>query len=102
MEDKRFNRDTEKFIKNMEKVLKNNCFENEIQDNSDLLKTVVEGHWKYYPRKEWMKFKDLEKFLKWFKDSTHDSQRLILDNVINKLSKKEILEEEIDLSDIPF
>lgn len=92
--EKRFNRDVKAFIAGLEKVLENNLFEEIIQNNEDLINCLVLSDYTYYTFN--MQREVVQNFLFWFKQFSVESQILILNNLIYKISNKE-LSMEIDL-----
>lgn len=85
-----FNNNPEIFIQKLEEVVRNNLFEDEIQNKSDLLNTLVLSPYKYHPNIK-VPCSVVHDFLSWFKDSTFDSQKIILSNLITKLSTIKIV-----------
>ena len=84
------------FTSQLEKVLQVNCFENEIQDNRDIIRCVVTGGYRYN-RTPLMSCNVAQAFLEWFKKSSQQSQQLILNNIISKLSAIGVKESEPEL-----
>ena len=95
--EKKFNFDISYFVSKLEKVLVDNCFEDKIQDNSELIRSVVIGGYSYSP-KQFIYCAVIKEFVEWFKNATPQSQKLIFNNIITKLSMKKI---RIDV-DVPF
>lgn len=91
---------TEKiFISKLEKVLRENMFEDYVQNNSALIDCVVQGGgYSFYGEQEIVKVDDLKKFIEWFKCHNGESREIIVANIINKLNKIKIIEEY----DVPF
>lgn len=97
LEERKFNHDTSRLIEKLEKVLKDNCFEHIVQENSEIIECIVSGRFKYMPN-EAISCADVYKFLNWFKGSTSQSQQLIISNLISKLSRIRVeIEEDYDL-----
>jgi len=94
--ERKFNYDSGMFIFNLEKVLRNNIFEDVIQRNSDVIRCIVTGAYRYKDSVD-IPCPVVKHFLDWFKASTPQSQNLILANIITKLSSINIEEEEPEL-----
>lgn len=82
----------------MEDVVKNNLFEDKIQNNGDLISTLVLSSYRYNLRVS-VSCKVVYDFLDWFKTSTVISQKIILSNLITKLSTIDI---DYTWEDLPF
>lgn len=98
-DERKFNYDTDVLLTKLEKVLRDNCFEDIIQKNNDVISCIVTGGYKYNKRSE-IKYKDVKSFYDWYKGSTKQSQKLILTNIISKLSLISIVNSSND--DLPF
>lgn len=98
VDEKKFNYDIDLFITLLKRALSNNHFEDYIQKNSDVIGSIILGGYKYSPKTR-IACSDVRDFLNWFEHSSTDSKQLILNNLILKLSNKNIIESE---SDIPF
>lgn len=85
-----FNSNPEVFIQKLEEVIKNNLFEDEIQNKNDLANTVILSSYKYHPNIK-VSCSIVRDFLSWFKASTLDSQKIILSNLITKLSTIKVI-----------
>lgn len=96
IDERKFNYDNDLFITTIEKVLRNNCFEDIIQQNADVIKSVVTGAFGY-SNSVAINCSTVKGFLEWFKNSNTQSQKLILNNIILKLSSIPIKESEPDL-----
>jgi serine/threonine protein kinase len=83
--EKRFNHDVIKFIKRLNDVIIENCFEDVIQDNSDLISTIVACAYRYNPTKE-IECDTIREFKEWICVLSPASQQLVLNNIIAKLS----------------
>lgn len=94
--EQKFNYDTGVFVTKLEKALRDNLFEDVIQKNADVINSIVTGAYNYdnYVNIPNSVVKD---FLNWFKTSTSQSQKLILTNIISKLSAIPIEESNPDL-----
>lgn len=95
----KYNRNTQNFIYKLESALEENMFEDYIQNNAQIIECIVMSGFRCrtdiaipcYVVKD---------FLMWFKRSTKDSQKLILRNIIVKLSTIKVVF-EID-EELPF
>ena len=94
----KFNANPEVFIQKLEGVVGNNLFENEVQDKKELINCIVLSGCKYYTNVN-VSCEVVCDFLNWFKQSTYESQKIILSNIIVKLS---LIEIEYDFSELPF
>jgi len=94
----KFNTDYNIFISKLEEVLNNNIFEKYIQKNNDVINTLVIGNYKYIVRQEIL-VSDVLNFVDWIKKSDTYKQKIILSNLINKLSNIDII---YDDDDLPF
>lgn len=97
--EKKFNLDIPIFISAIERCLANNIFEDEIQNQAELLKSIIISNFTYAPSYV-IKTNVVKKFIDWFKTSTEQSQKLIINNLITKLSQIAI--EYDSYEDIPF
>lgn len=97
-DEQKFIHDTDIFISRLEKALRDNLFEEVIHKNADIINSVVSGGYRYNEHVG-IPCSVVKDFLDWFKKSTAQSQKLILANIISKLSVINIIEEE---SEIPF
>jgi serine/threonine-protein kinase len=100
IDERKFNRDTEKFLSKLEQILRDNSFENEIQNNSDLLGSIITSNYRFNSENHLSCIK-LKVFLDWYKKTTKQSQQLILNNIISKLS---VIRMEVSdfIDNIPF
>jgi len=94
--EQKFNYDTDIFITKLEKVLRDNLFEDVIQKNADVISSIVISSY-HYDNRVGIPCSTVANFLNWFKRSTHQSQKLILTNIIYKLSVVSVIAEEQDL-----
>lgn len=95
----KYNHDTQIFISKLESALEENMFENYIQNNAQIIGSIVTGGYRYRTDIKipcWV----VKDFLIWFKKTTKDSQKLILRNIIVKLSIIKVVF-EID-EELPF
>lgn len=86
--EKNFITDTGVFIANLERVKRDNIFENSVQNSSDLVGTIVVEPYKN--NNIYISVEIIDRFIKWFKSADKSTQKLILNNIILKLSIKEI------------
>jgi serine/threonine-protein kinase len=95
-DEQKFNYDPEMFISKLEKALRDNLFEDVIQKNADVINSVVSGGYRYNNHID-IPCSTVKDFLDWFKVSTPQSQKLILTNLISKLSTIDVVEKEPEL-----
>lgn len=86
----------ETVIIKLENVLELNLFEDYIQNNSDVISSIVSGNYRYRPGKD-ISCQDVRLFLDWYKALSDSSRRLVLRNIISKLSLIEIVVTEEEL-----
>lgn len=98
IDEKKFNSDSSIFITRLEKALKNNLFEDNIQKNSDVIGGIVSGGYRYDNTVN-ISCEVVKNFLEWFKKSTPESQNLIMSNLISKISVIRVHE---TMPDLPF
>lgn len=97
-EESEFNYSVEEFEKRLLNLLRVNCFEDYIQQNDQLIETVVSGSFRYRPSKTVrVKCNIVARFQKWFLSMTPDSKKLVLYNIISKLSDIPVEEPEPEL-----
>lgn len=89
--------DPEMFINNLRHAVQNNIFEDKIQNNKDVINSVVYCAYSYNPMLK-IPCIVVKDFLKWFEESTTTSQNMILSNFISKLSAIRLTLDE----DLPF
>lgn len=77
--------DIKEFKDNIHTVIQRNCFENIIQNPSDLVSVVVKGNFKFHTNRE-ISCEVVTAFEKWYESLSEDWQRLVLNNIIAKLS----------------
>jgi len=94
----RFINEPEVFIQKLENVVKNNLFEDYIQNNNEVIKCIVLNSYRYYPKTD-IPCTVVSDFLEWFKNSTSESQKIILSNINSKLSTVDTV---IGYEDLPF
>lgn len=73
-----------------------NLFETVIQKNADVIGSVVDSRYLYNNRVD-IPNAIVRKFLDWFRASTPQSQALVLNNFISKISNIKIVEPEPEL-----
>ena len=86
------------FTKKLEEVIKKNCFEYYIQDNSDLISTVVSCGYRFNPTID-IELNTVREFKRWYESLVTESKQLVLNNIVSKLSK--VREDIVDI-DLPF
>ena len=96
IDEPRFNTDVASFITKLKSALSNNLFESFVQNNSDVISSVVTCGYRYDNNVD-IETKTVKDFLDWFQSSTMDSQRLILTNFISKISRIKVEQKEDDL-----
>ena len=92
----KFVTDISDFIARMKKVLKNNMFEDIIQNNADFISCIVLCGYNYKTHVE-IPCEVVRNFLAWFESATPQSQDLILANLVSKLSTIRYEEPEPEL-----
>lgn len=96
IDEKKFNYDTDLFVAKLEKALRDNLFEDVIHKNADVISSIVTGAYNYNNHVG-IPCSVIKDFLDWFKVSTSYSQKLILTNIIYKLSTVAVVEKEPEL-----
>lgn len=86
----------EEFKDNLHNVIQKNCFEDTVQDTSDIVTILVKGKYRFFPNRN-IPCATLISFEKWFLALSLESQRLVFNNLIAKISIKEISEPEEEL-----
>ncbi|HOJ11794.1 MAG TPA: protein kinase family protein [Clostridiales bacterium] len=94
--EQKFNYDADMFIAKLEKALRHNLFEDSIQKNADVISSIVTSAYRYNNKVD-IPCHVVKNFLDWFGSSTTQSQKLILANIISKLSIINVEEEEPEL-----
>lgn len=97
--ERKFNTDVTLFISAIERCLSNNLFEDTIQNSADLLNSIIISGFSYSTRNQ-IETEVVRKFISWFKNTTKQSQKLIINNLITKLSSIQINYQYPE--DIPF
>lgn len=96
MKEPRFNTDITVFISKLNNALTINLFETYIQKNADVISSVVECGYSYNNNID-ISTETVKRFLGWFRASTPQSQQLILNNFISKISGIKVEEPEPEL-----
>lgn len=96
MSEPRFNTDCAIFISRLEKALTTNLFETMIQKNADVISSVVDCGYRYNNGVN-IPNETVGKFLDWFRAATPQSQALVLNNFIAKISNIKVVEPEPEL-----
>ena len=97
-ESRTFVTDIKEFKDNITAVIQRNCFENIVQNPNDLVSIVVKGNYKFYTQRE-ISCEVVTAFEKWYNSLSEDWQRLVLNNIIAKLSVVKI---EYADDELPF
>lgn len=97
-ESRTFVTDIKEFKDNIHAIIKRNCFENIVQNPNDLVSIVVKGNYKFYTQRE-IPCEVVTAFEKWYASLSEDWQRLVLNNIIAKLSVVKI---EYADDELPF
>lgn len=97
-ESRTFVTDIKEFMDNIHAVIQRNCFENIVQNPNDLVSIVVKGNYKFYTQRE-ISCEVVTAFEKWYNSLSEDWQRLVLNNIIAKLSVVKI---EYADDELPF
>lgn len=90
--------DTNDFISNIENILRNNRFEDKISCKDEVINSILLSSYDSDPSSE-ISTSDLTEFYNWFIYMGKSEQQLILNNIINKLSRKPV---EISDEFLPF
>lgn len=96
MEGPRFNTDINTFISKLNTAISTNLFEHMIQRNSDVISSIVACGYRFDNNVR-ITTNSVKRFLKWFQSSTPQSQALILNNFISKISKIPVKEPDDEL-----
>lgn len=97
--EKSFETNIDSIIEKLSAIIKENSFEEYIQLNYSLIRVFVRSNFSYFPQEN-ISCDTVVNFYKWFIELSKEYQRLVIDNLILKLSKKEIKEEDEDR--LPF
>ena len=90
--------DVDEFYKGILAVIRNNCFEDYVQNNQDLAMVIVRQGFKYYPQKRF-RCSTITKFKDWFDTLVPDDKRLVLNNLISKIATLPV---DTPIPDLPF
>lgn len=96
IDEQKFNYDISSFISKIEKALSDNAFEDVIQTNADIIRSIVVGAYRYQNHID-IECSIVQEFISWFKKCTPQSQQLILNNIIHKLSAIKVVVAEDEL-----
>lgn len=96
MTEPKFNSDCAIFISRLEKALTTNLFETFIQKNADVISSIVNCGYRYNNGVS-IPTEIVRDFLSWFRASTPQSQALVLNNFISKISGITVNEPEPEL-----
>ena len=96
MAEPQFNTDCVSFISRLERALTVNLFETVVQKNSDVISCVVNCDYRYNNRVD-IPTETVRNFLDWFRAATPQSQVLVLNNFISKISGIKVDEPEPEL-----
>lgn len=77
--------DVDEFYKRILSVIRSNCFEDYIQNNQELVSVIIRQGVRYYSSKRY-ECSIVTDFRDWFKKLVPDSKRLVLNNIISKIS----------------
>ena len=97
LEERKFENNIDRIAQKSEKVIEENSLENIIQFNDRLIQVFVLSKYSFYP-KERIPCATVINFYQWFIGLSTEYQRLVIDNLILKLSKKK----NSDNADLPF
>lgn len=97
-DERQFNTTPETFCEKLEKALENNIFEEYIQENVDVINSVVLCPYKYYNNVN-ISCEAVKAFLTWYESYDLEAKKLILQNIISKLS---VIDVVIDDDELPF
>lgn len=93
-----FVNDSNTLIMKLENALEINLFETYVQKNSDVINAIVNGRYRYNTRAR-INCSNVKEFLEWFKKLTDASRKLVLRNIISKLS---MIDVEYESEELPF
>lgn len=94
--ERQFNTSPETFCEKLQKALQNNIFEEYIQKNADVISGVVSCSYRY-DNSVGIPCETVKAFLAWYESYDMETKKLILQNIISKLSMIEvsIVDEEL-------
>ena len=90
--------DIDEFKNNLHSVILRNCFEDSVQNTCDIVKIVVKSGFRYNPNSV-IRCSTLKLFEEWYNSLSKDSQQLVLNNIIAKLS---VIRVEFSNEELPF
>jgi serine/threonine-protein kinase len=93
-----FNSDCSSIISKLETVLSNNLFENFISNNADIINVFVNVYFTF-DNEYGISVDTVRSFVEWLKSSTPSKRNIIVSNIINKISNKEV---DVFAIDPPF
>lgn len=96
LDEKKFNNQPSSVIKKLTQVLKENCFETYVQQNNDIIRAFVVSGFRYNNDVS-ISLKTVKEFRDWLQNLSVNSQQLVVDNIIKKLSNVTIVESEPEL-----
>ena len=97
-EGRTFVTDIQEFKDNIHAVIQRNCLENIVQNPNDFVSIVIKGNYKFYTQRA-ISCEVVTAFEKWYNSLSEDWQRLVLNNIIAKLSVVKI---EYADDELPF
>lgn len=80
---------TEEFTNNLHNVIQKNCFEDYVQNINEFVSIVIKDNYSYYSQKD-ISCNILTSFETWYFSLSEDSQKLVLNNLLSKLSTIEM------------
>lgn len=86
----------DKFQVGLENALENNLFENRIQNNTDITDSIVSGPYTYRTKVP-IPCDVVQRFVNWYKKLSDDTKKVVLRNIISKLSVKKVVIEDEEL-----
>lgn len=86
----------DKFLNALETALENNLFENIIQNNADITNSIVLGLYTYRPKIS-ISCDIVQRFVDWYKKLSENTKKVVLRNIISKLSVKKVVIEDEEL-----
>jgi len=93
----------DQLVVELEKVVKDNLVENEVQNSSDLTRVFIKGYYTYY-RIRTVSVNLLKSFIQLIKTSNNEKKNIIKLGIVNRLRKIKVIERTNDNfeDDIPF
>ena len=99
LDGKKFFYDVDEFQKKIADILSQNCFEDLLQSNSDLISAVVACGYRYNDKID-IPIYIIQNISNWFNQLSITAKQLVLNNIIVKLSSR--INEELSDDTIPF